>query len=121
MKSSKVLVFMFVLLFSGCETLTPADERVQSQEAIVMEKGYKSTWPFTVDMVILKCYRVKDIDAPVVVLNGKQYGLTGFADGLYGQNDTNALNPFWRKGMYGLRVDLQSMTQDALALCEKLL
>jgi len=121
MRISKILVLIFVLMFSGCNTPTTADERVQTQEAIVIKKGYEGTWPFTVDMAVLKCYRGYGTDAPVVVLNGKPYGLTGAADIMYGQSDTSALNPFWRKSAYGLRVDLHAITQDALALCKKLL
>ncbi|MCK9332757.1 MAG: YebY family protein [Candidatus Cloacimonetes bacterium] len=104
-----------IFLLSGCQNY--AEKKITEQE-------YGEKWAFTSAEASLRCYKDGDIKAPVVVLDGKSYGLTGFADAKYGQNDVNALNPYWKKdtraGKEGLRVDLGTITNDANKLCEGL-
>jgi hypothetical protein len=85
----------------------------------IYKKDYGDKWAFTSDEAVLVCHNDNDIKSPVVVINSKPYGLTGFADGQYGQSDINAINAVWLKDKTtGLNVDLGTFTKEALKLCE---
>lgn len=107
--------FAVVLALSGCNDY--AQKKITAQE-------YGGKWAFTSNEATIKCYKDGDIKAPVVVINGVSYGLTGYADAKYGQNDVKALNEHWKKdtrvGREGLMIDLGAITNDANKLCEEL-
>ena len=85
----------------------------------INKSDYANKWAFTSDTVTLKCYKDNDINSPVVIVDGKKYGLTGFADNLHGQSDINAINAVWLKDKStGANVDLGTFTKEALELCK---
>lgn len=85
----------------------------------IKKSEYGNKWAFTTDTAKLICYKDGDTNSPVVVVDGKPYGLTGFADGEHGQSDINAINAVWLKDRTtGLNVDLSPFTKEALKLCE---
>lgn len=109
-KVSLILLALIALLSMGCG--------VNSKE--VTKKEFGIQWPFTYDTATLTCYQDGDIKSPVVTVNGKRYGLTGFADNKYGASDINAINEVWvkRSDGSGLMVDLGPITKAALELCK---
>ena len=94
------------------------------KEITISKKTYKKIYPFTVDKVKLGCYYENNTVMPVVIINGKSYGLTGLADMQHGQNNIHALDKYWAKDkrpmMKGLRLDLDYVTKDAKSLCDSL-
>ncbi|MEO1927580.1 MAG: DUF2511 domain-containing protein [Nautiliaceae bacterium] len=116
----KILASLMVvagLLFLGC-----SDSSNNVKERTITKKELGIYWPFkNADKAIIKCYKDGDIKAPVVVVNGKAYGLTGYADMHYGQNDLKAINKIWADDprIKGLKVDLGPITKKALELCDE--
>jgi RNA polymerase subunit RPABC4/transcription elongation factor Spt4 len=85
----------------------------------IYKKDYGDKWAFTVDEATLVCYKDNDIKSPVIVLDGKAFGLTGFADNIHGQKNLNAINQYWLKDeKLGINKDLGIFTKEALKLCE---
>jgi hypothetical protein len=86
----------------------------------IYKKDYGDKWAFTTDSVILKCFKDGDIESPVVNIDGNNYGLTGYADMHYGQDNLHAIDKFWLKSKKyeGLQVDLSTFTKEALKLCD---
>ena len=115
----KILASLMVvagLLFLGC-----SDSSNNVKERTITKKELGIYWPFkNADKAIIKCYKDGDIKAPVVVVNGKAYGLTGYADMHYGQDDLKAINKIWADDprIKGLKVDLGPITEKALELCD---
>ncbi len=85
----------------------------------IYKKDYCVKWAFTTDEAILKCYKDGDIVSPVIELDGKNFGLTGFADNKYGQSDINAINSYWldHSEYKGMKQDLGIFTAEAKKLC----
>ena len=76
-------------------------------------------WPFKFDNAIISCYKDNIAIMPVVTVNKKSYGLTGWADTRYGQEDINSMNEIWLKDpkKEGLYIDLSLITKKASELC----
>ncbi|SFP61632.1 DUF2511 domain-containing protein [Hydrogenimonas thermophila] len=111
MKKIALLIVAFIAI--GCSS--------GPQEKVVTKKEFGDKWPLKTDKAIIKCY-VDDVGkAPVVIVNGKAYGLTGYADMHYGQNDLKALNEVWADNpkIKGLKMDLGYLTEKAKELCDK--
>ncbi len=113
MKRHVLFVVATILLLVGCSS---------NNEKTITAKEYGDKWSFTADTAVIKCYKDGDIKAPVVIINGKPYGLTGYADAKYGQNDVSALNEYLlkdnRPGREGMMIDIGTITSDANNLCE---
>ncbi|WP_052502798.1 DUF2511 domain-containing protein [Halarcobacter anaerophilus] len=114
MKTIKLIAAIAVaVMLAGCSNYS--DKKVTQDE-------FGEKWAFTVEEATLGCYKDGDTKAPVVVIDGKSYGLTGYADAKYGQNNLNALDKFWKKdtraGREGMKIDLSAVTREANKLCE---
>ena len=107
------------MLIIGCSD----SKEVKVKERTITKQELKNQWPIkTTDKAIIKCYLEPDgTKAPVVVVNGIPYGLTGYADMHYGQNDLKAFNKIWADDprLKGLKVDLSKLTDEALKLCDE--
>lgn len=122
--SVSLIVFMLILsvglpMTSSDASTSNQNHMSNSREITRQELGDK--WPFTYDKAVITCYKEKDIKLPVVKVNGKNYGLTGFADNLYGTQDINAINEVWLKDEdkgQGIYLDLSSITNETLKLCQ---
>ena len=113
LKVAMIAVVMMGITFIGCEGI-PESKTIYKTD---YEKG---KWPFSYDEAILKCYKDDVGEAPLVVINGKSYGLTGYADNMYGAKDINAINEVWLKDeSSGLMIDLGPITDEAKTLCRK--
>ncbi len=96
------------------------DDVSRANSKVINKQDYGEKWAFTTDTAILKCYNDDGIESPVIILDGKQFGLTGFADSMHGQNNINAINKYWlRNEKLGINKDLGIFTEEALELCKK--
>jgi len=106
------------MLLIGCSD----SNGVKVKERTITKQELKDQWPIkTTDKAIIKCYlEPSGTKAPVVVVNGIPYGLTGYADMHYGQDDIKAFNKIWADDprLKGLKVDLSKLTEEALKLCD---
>lgn len=109
--------FVFVAIIT-ITTLSNDEE----QKSIITKQELGDKWPFTYDSAELECFVDNGIKSPLVTVNGKRYGLTGFADNMYGAGNIDAINAVWLENKdyqgQGLYVDLGPVTNRALALCE---
>ncbi len=109
----------FVIFFGIVAVLTYLLVDIPKTKEI-HKSQYGQAWAFTSDMATLKCYNDNDTKSPVIIIDGKSYGLTGFADNLHGQSDTDAFNAVWLDDptMQGMKVNVNIFTKEALQLCD---
>lgn len=114
-KSKQFITFGVILLFVAF-IIYPSSGNTK----VINKSEVKEKWPFTVDKVTLKCYKENDIEMPVVIIEDKTYGLTGFADNIHGQKDINALNKYWleNKEIKNTRVSISEISKISLSLCK---
>jgi hypothetical protein len=119
-KPSKILLF-FILIFISLSLAIYAINSKGIPSLDVTPSSLEKKWPFTSNTATLKCYVDGDIESPVVIIEKKTYGLTGFADNKYGQSNINELNKVWlfENKAQGIRVNLSEVTSIARDLCKK--
>jgi RNA polymerase subunit RPABC4/transcription elongation factor Spt4 len=91
------------------------------QDKTIYKADYGDRWAFTTDEAKLACFVDEVGISPVIILDGKRFGLTGYADNKYGQGDLNAINKYLLKDKSirsGVYKDLGIFTREAKALCE---
>ena len=113
-----ISILIVGMLLIGCSN----SNGVKVKERTITKQELKNQWPIkTADKAIIKCYLEPDgTKAPVVIVNGIPYGLTGYADMHYGQNNLKAFNKIWANDprLKGLKVNLSKLTDEALKLCD---
>ena len=95
-------------------------ETATRYERVVTKKEFKDKWPLTVDNAVIACIKDSVGKEPLVIINGEPYGLTGFADAKYGQNNIQALDKYLAKNpkFKDLHKGLGVITDEALKLCK---
>ena len=118
-----VLVVIFIIaIIVSFNNQDKKDDKPTYKERVITQKELKNKWPLTVDKAIIRCYKDESEEAPVVIIEGYPFGLTGWADIQYGQKNTKALNRYWKKDTsnnLGLYIDLSTLTDEALKLCKE--
>ena len=113
-----LLISLIALLIIGCSQ----EAKTKMKERTITKQELGKDWPIkTTDRAIIRCYTEPNgIQAPVVVVDGIPYGLTGYADIHYGQQDLKAFNKIWADDprLKGLKIDLSKLTQEAMKLCD---
>lgn len=112
--------FIFVFIIILALPSQPEDSQGKSKH-VVTQKDLGDKWPFTYTQATLECFTDNDIKSPLVTVNGTRYGLTGFADSMYGVGDINAINAIWLEDKdmgEGVHVNLGPITKKALELCK---
>ena len=85
----------------------------------IYKKDYGNKWAFTSDMAMLECFQDSTGKMPVVVVKGKAYGLTGYADNRHGQKNLEAFNEVWLMNAYNTsHVDIGIFQAKAKELCD---
>lgn len=92
-----------------------------SNEKTIYKKDYGEKWAFTTDEAKLICVKDDVANMPLIRIEGRNFGLTGYADNRLGQGDINALYKYWLKDEAmgkGVYKDLDPFMKEAKALCE---
>ena len=121
-EKSIAVTFLIVIavIFLKAPEPTVKKEVITRHERVVTKKEFKDKWPLTVDNAVIACIKDSVGKEPLVIIHGEPYGLAGFADAQYGQNNIQALDKYLAKNpnFKGLHKDLGAITDEALKLCK---
>jgi len=125
-----VVKVLFGLLFAwiGYSFYIAYQKDLMWQESwlTVTKEEYGDAWAFTKDSAVLKCYKDTIAVMPVVVIDKKPYGLTGWADAMHGQGsiglDMDNFNTVWLKNPDDntSRIDISPFKKRAEEICSTL-
>ena len=120
-EKSITVAFLVVIAIVFLKPPKPIEDKqtITKHERAITKKELKDKWPLTVDNAVIACVNDSVGKAPIVIIHGEPYGLTGWADAQYGQKNIKAFNKYWAKNpkIKGLYKDTDPLKNAALKLC----